>query len=284
MPLSGQIGHLGFVPVRLSSMISQIIGSNIFKRIAIIISLIFLPVMCMGQVVSSQLLLTELPKMVGIVVKVGIQQKTGSDGGGWYFSKKDYVRISDSHTGFYIECPTPRIFSADPYFPSIFLISNMEFIDLPMRSRDIRWISNSVRMEIKAANAGPQFECVLKIEAEDRRMPKTVGDAKDYFQGMLDFINLDPYSNLDQDTAVAILMKKITTAMADNQYKEALMSFFLLEQRESNLPEGFAYFYAKALKESGYKDLARRYCDIYLRKYGRSGKYYVEVVTVMAGL
>lgn len=105
----------------------------------------------------------------------------------------------------------------------------------------------------------------------------------------------DPYNSLDLDekTKVNIIMSKITTAIKEERYKNALVYFISLEKHSSNLPESFYFYQIQTLLNASHRgghsmgaDRALlQAVDIkaqeYLKKYGSKGKYYAEVVEIM---
>lgn len=92
----------------------------------------------------------------------------------------------------------------------------------------------------------------------------------------------DPdYPDLDAKTKMDIMMSKITTAIKEERYKDALPYFLSLERNNSNLPESFYFYYIQSLSKAGYRNAANSEAQDYLKKYSSKGKYYAEVIEIM---
>lgn len=93
---------------------------------------------------------------------------------------------------------------------------------------------------------------------------------------------------LDQEMQVDLLMAKITSALKADKASDALPFFAELEGMESTLknplPESFHFYYIDTLDKTGDKAKALSRADVYLNKYGKSGKYYGQVIEIMSRL
>lgn len=97
-------------------------------------------------------------------------------------------------------------------------------------------------------------------------------------------IECDPYPDLDEKTKMDVVMSKITTALKEERYKDALFYFEFLERRNNNLPESFYFYQIQTLSKANISDLkyyTQKKAKDYLKKYGSKGKYYAEVVEIM---
>lgn len=92
----------------------------------------------------------------------------------------------------------------------------------------------------------------------------------------------DPYSGMDARVAVDIVMAKITAAFKAEQYADALPHFTYLERKNIPLPESFYFHQIHALEKSGNPGEAKQRALEYLKRYGSKGKYYSQVIEVMA--
>ena len=93
--------------------------------------------------------------------------------------------------------------------------------------------------------------------------------------------NYDPYEDLDLKTKTDIVMNKITVAIKEGNYKDAVGYFPYLERVNNNLPESFYFYQMQSLSKSGRLDDAKEKAKDYLKKYGSKGKYYAEVIEIM---
>lgn len=75
---------------------------------------------------------------------------------------------------------------------------------------------------------------------------------------------------------------RITKALENRLYRDALPSFRKLAERNKELPESFDYYFIESLASAGEKDEARRMMDAYLAKYGSKGRYYQRVIDLRA--
>ena len=96
--------------------------------------------------------------------------------------------------------------------------------------------------------------------------------------------SIDPYAGMDNSIVSELLLAKITTAVKANKYEEALPHFARLEKMGTPLPESFYYYYIQALAKSNQKLDAKTRATNYLNKYGKKGRYYAEVIALMAEL
>ena len=100
-------------------------------------------------------------------------------------------------------------------------------------------------------------------------------------------INNDPYDGLDQKTKTDIWMSKITTAMKENKFRDALLYMAFLEKYNNNLPESFYFYQIRCLANTTNKEYHHRSAVLqiklkeYLKRYSSKGKYYAEVIEIM---
>ena len=252
------------------------------KRIIALLSFFFMSsVQC--QEISESVLIKDLPPGLAIMVKKEIRSR---DGGPpfYYFYKYDYSKKLDTSSGFTIRCKSSYYFTPNEKFPKLLYVNRVRPFVLPSSSGDYVFSWNTITFYFTSDDNPKSDECEFEINALDNAMPLTVKDALKYAEGYISFIDSDPYAKLDDDTALKIIMKKITDAVASGRYKESLLSFSMLERRKIDLPEEFYYFYAQALKNTDNKDKAMEYSTKYLSKYGKKGKYYEKVTDLIASL
>lgn len=93
---------------------------------------------------------------------------------------------------------------------------------------------------------------------------------------------------VSDEVKVDLLMVKLTSTLKAEKWADALPFFAELESMEPSLqkplPEGFHYNYIDTLDKTGDKAKALSRADIYLNKYGKSGKYYGQVIEIMGRL
>jgi len=121
------------------------------------------------------------------------------------------------------------------------------------------------------------------------KLPETVDDFNKWVGSYFVIIyddpaHYDPYPGMDKSMVVDIVMTKITAALKANEYKKALKDFALLEKLGTPLPESFYYYYTDALAKTGKNVEARSHAGDYLKKYGKKGKYYAQIVEIMSRL
>jgi len=87
---------------------------------------------------------------------------------------------------------------------------------------------------------------------------------------------------VDQDIQVDLLMSKITMALKEKRYADALPAMEKIEGMESTmdkpLSEGFHFLYIDTLDKSGNFAKALKRTNIYMEKFGKRGKHYAQVV------
>ena len=93
--------------------------------------------------------------------------------------------------------------------------------------------------------------------------------------------NYNPYEGLDKKTVRDIVMSKITTALKDSRYNDAIPHFNYLENNDSDLPESFYFYQINTLYNAGNKAVAASKAQAYLKKYSSNSKYYPAVIEIM---
>lgn len=86
---------------------------------------------------------------------------------------------------------------------------------------------------------------------------------------------------LDKKTIRDIVMSKITTALKDSRYNDAIFHFNYLEKNDNNLPESFYFYQINTLYNAGNKAVAASKAQAYLKKYNSNSKYYPAVIEIM---
>lgn len=93
--------------------------------------------------------------------------------------------------------------------------------------------------------------------------------------------NYDPYEGFDEKTKNDIVMSKITTAIKEERYRDALPHFAYLEKINKNLPESFYFYQIQSLSKAGRSEDATNKAKDYLKRYGSNSKYYAEVIEIL---
>ncbi|SFQ34402.1 hypothetical protein [Variovorax sp. 770b2] len=125
-------------------------------------------------------------------------------------------------------------------------------------------------------------QVTFKNTKHARNAKKTVRDLNNVIAGNLKIVFDDPLSGMDPAIAQDILLAKIMASIKDGKYSEALPSFERLEKLKSDLPESFFFHYIQALDKGGKKQEARARAVAYLKKHGKAGQYYDQVVELMS--
>lgn len=93
---------------------------------------------------------------------------------------------------------------------------------------------------------------------------------------------------VDQDIQVDLLMSKITMALKEKRYADALPPMEKIEGMENSmskpLTEGFHFLYLDTLDKSGNYAKALTRTNIYMEKFGKRGKHYAQVVDMTVRL
>lgn len=115
----------------------------------------------------------------------------------------------------------------------------------------------------------------------------TVADFHNYFGHYLHLVYHNPansaqYEGLPDDVVTDLVMAKITGAIKQQAYQTALPYFVYLERRKAVLPESFWYYYTVTSANLKDADRTRALGTKYLSKYGRKGKYYDKIISLMA--
>jgi hypothetical protein len=237
-----------------------------------------------GQQLPNSTFIKDLPPSLAIVIKDEILMHRAYDGTGFFSYKDSYVRKLDINRGFDIQCNSPQVIKASPNAPVLLYVSHIKPYALPSRSGEYSFSWNTITFKFSTDDIPPSSLCKLKIDVVDSQMPETVGDILKFVGNKIEFIDSDPYADLDNQTATLVIMKKITASIESERYIESLPYFSLLERRGGELPESFFYHYTKALQQAGDKEKSMKYAKKYLSKYGKDGKYYLQVVDIIARL
>jgi hypothetical protein len=160
------------------------------------------------------------------------------------------------------------------------------------KARDVHFIkhvnpnSGLGILELVLEDSGEVSYISLSYNIIDGEFPKTVNDFNnsvgDYFQIIYD--DPDSYPGMEESMVVDIVMNKITESLKANQHAKALPHFAFLEKQNVPLPESFYYYHTETLEKTGKKIEARVHAINYLKKYGKKGKYYAQVLGIMSRL
>lgn len=94
--------------------------------------------------------------------------------------------------------------------------------------------------------------------------------------------NASPAYPLDQGMEADILIARITGLLKAEKNAEALPLFEQLESMNAKLPESFDYYYVETLDKAGRAEKALVRGETYLKKFGKKGKYYGQVIEIVA--
>ncbi len=86
---------------------------------------------------------------------------------------------------------------------------------------------------------------------------------------------------LEKDIEVDILTTRITGLLKEGKNADALPLFEKLEGMNVKLPESFDFYYIDTLDKAGNAAKAVERSEAYLKKYGKKGKYYAQVIEIV---
>jgi hypothetical protein len=114
-------------------------------------------------------------------------------------------------------------------------------------------------------------------------LPLTVGEFRKSYGNYFDILVREPYPDMDKDIIVDIEMSKIKSVIESKSsspidYKKILPSFYYLETKLDDLPESFYYYFIEVLAKQYRLDLVKVRATDYIKKYGKGGKYYTQVI------
>ena len=114
----------------------------------------------------------------------------------------------------------------------------------------------------------------------------TVGDFHKYFGKYLRIVYHDPadpsqFEGMPSDVVRDLVMRKIIDAIKSSDYDSALPYFVYLEKHESALPESFYYHYMETTAHLKQVEKTRTLGLAYVKKFGRTGKYYSKVLDLI---
>lgn len=92
----------------------------------------------------------------------------------------------------------------------------------------------------------------------------------------------DPYYGKSSKIVEDIIMVRITTAIGENKWEEAISSFDELESRGVNLPESFYYYQIDTLMKAGKKELAHQKAERFISNYGDKSSHYARMIEILA--
>jgi hypothetical protein len=161
---------------------------------------------------------------------------------------------------------------------------------IPIKGFSVRdsYVSIDFTTEYSRGGGYPIKECSggIRYDRRDGEVPVTVNDFNSiglrFFRMVYD--DPDPYPGMDKGVVVDIVMKKITAAIKAGEHAKALTEFSFLEKQGEKLPESFYYYYTETLEKTGKKAEAREHANDYLKRYGKGGKYYSQVIEIISRL
>ena len=251
----------------------------------VLLLMIGLPAFASNDPVPGNTLLTRLPDGTRLVVKAKMnvyeQNQSNDPGIVKIFGSYSYLSLNiDNNTSVLLEEGTP--------LPIVKTVTSIN---------EVRTASPYV---ITSRSAGRKKMLVIEwvnsrslrgavwLDERDGELPNSVDDFNrwlgKYFQVIYDDPGSDPYPGMEKGLVLDIVMGKITAALKANKYAEALPHFALLERQGTALPESFYYYYTDTLEKAGQKDKARAGAATYLKNYGKTGRYYPQVIELMGRL
>lgn len=106
------------------------------------------------------------------------------------------------------------------------------------------------------------------------------------FSGILKLVwndpDIDPFPNMPEDVKLDLLMTRILTAYKAGHHSKALPDFARVEKMGKPTPESFQYYYIVSLEKAGQLAKAKKKGTDFILNYGKSSKYYDEVLSIVA--
>lgn len=117
----------------------------------------------------------------------------------------------------------------------------------------------------------------------------SVSELIDLTGGLLKIVWDDPerfelMPGLDNSVALDIFMTRIVNAIKDEDFKLAVSLFKSVEKTKGLKPDVFWLQYAEASEKAGDKEKAREIATDYLKRHGRTGTKYKEMVALLGRL
>ncbi len=248
--------------------------------LSIIVLAMGIPAFAYDKEVPGNTPLASLPKGSRLVVIESFRTKEGYNGR-W----KARVHGWDTNTISQIECDNKISFENGEIMP-------IEDFSISGKDASEAYVS----IHFTSEYSGKKCYGGITYYISDGRLPVTVNDFNSigisYFKIIYD--DPDPYPGMDKGVVVDIVMKKITAAIKAGEnataankageYAKALTEFSFLEKQGEKLPESFYYYYTETLEKTGKKAEAREHANDYLKRYGKGGKYYSQVIEIISRL
>ena len=151
---------------------------------------------------------------------------------------------------------------------------------------EVRLHEGSVYIGLKTQSG---MDYTINFDRSKKLPPTTVREFHDrvgnYFRIFkIDPLAYDPYPGVAKDIVVDLVMTKIVKAIQSGKYSESIKEFAYLERLGIPLPESFYYYYTQSLSKAGKKEDARTRALDYLKRFGKNGKYYTQVIEILSGL
>ena len=125
----------------------------------------------------------------------------------------------------------------------------------------------------------------LRIHPEDYPKIKTVEDFNRRLSGVLSLVwnesEVDPFPGVSKEVKHDLLMTRILAAIKSDKHADALPDFARLEKLGEKQPESFYYYYVLALDKAGRRVPAKERATAFLNTYGKTSKYYNDVLAIM---
>lgn len=89
----------------------------------------------------------------------------------------------------------------------------------------------------------------------------------------------EKYAGLSNNIKTDIVKTDLKNYLKELDYKNALMSFRLLDKMNVRSSPALTYYYAQTLDENNMKDEAKKKCESFLNRYGKTDeKYYFKTI------
>jgi hypothetical protein len=158
-------------------------------------------------------------------------------------------------------------------------LARIKFFDT---TRELRLFS--IYFDLPEEDLDRSEDCQFHTQTFDAAyLPLTVGEFRKAYGKYFDILIREPYPDMDKDIVVDIEMSKIMSVIqkqnaSRQDYEKILPSFYYLETKLDDLPESFYHYFIEVLARANRTYEVRVRAMDYIKKYGKNGKYYTEVI------
>jgi len=270
----------------MASIISKLLDMENMKILFFLLQIAFASA-AHSQELPKSTPINELPSSTALVVKrdIVLLEKSNKPSYSRVEFNHEYKEKYNDYNGFYVLCRERRVFKASSDRSSLLRVTSIKSSSIHRDAVGNKYPEHDIDLidfYFVSDEVDESLDCSVRIITIEEPIPKTIEDLMPYLDGMFEFVDTDPYAKFDDETALKIIVKKITTLIENGSYTDSLFYFSMWERRQENLPEEFYYYYAKALEQTGNKEKSMKYATKYLNKYGKDGGHYEQIIELIA--